>query len=243
MPIPDEGRAKVFIGYSHQDDVWLERLQVHLTPLERDGLIDRWDHTRIRAGSRWRDEIKSALDAAQVAVLLISADFMASDFIATGELPSLLAAAEKNGLVILPLIISPSKFQVTESLSRFQSVNPPPRPLIGLEKGKQEEILIKLKEDILSALQGPSSRDEGARPTSSHRVSNIPMPRNNYFTGREDILEALHAGFMSGRSTQALGGIGGVGKKQTALEYAYRYEPDYQFVLWGRQRVAGCFLS
>lgn len=52
MPISDEGRARVFIGHSPQDDLWLKRLQVHLKPLKRDGLIDPWDDTRIQAGSR-----------------------------------------------------------------------------------------------------------------------------------------------------------------------------------------------
>ncbi len=171
---------------------------------------------------------------AQVAVLLISADFMASDFIATDELPLLLAAAEQKGVVILPLIVSPSRFEKTGSLSCFQSVNPPSKPLIGLERAKQEEILVKLTEDILSALKGQSSGVRSTKPTSRRQVSNPPMSRNAYFTGREDILEALRAGFMSGQSTQALSGLGGVGKTQTALEYAYRYEDHYRFVLWAK---------
>ena len=186
MPSPDEGRTKVFISYSHKDDAWLKRLQVHLKPLERDGLIDRWDDTRIRAGSQWRNEIISALNTARVAVLLISADFMASDFIATDELPSLLASAEQKGVVILPLIVSPSRFEKTESLSCFQSVNSPSKPLIALEKVDQEQLLVKLTEDILSALQGPSSEGKRTNPPSRRQASSLPIPRNDYLTGSED---------------------------------------------------------
>ena len=44
-----------------EDKAWLERVRVHLTPLARDGKLDLWDDTRIRAGQRWREEIKAAL--------------------------------------------------------------------------------------------------------------------------------------------------------------------------------------
>jgi hypothetical protein len=69
-------RTKVFISYSHADKEWLDRLKRHLKPLVRDGL-DCWDDTRIQPGADWQQEIRHALDAAQVAVLVISADFFA----------------------------------------------------------------------------------------------------------------------------------------------------------------------
>jgi hypothetical protein len=88
-----------------------------------------------------------------VAVLLISADFIASDFIAEDELQPLLAAAEKNGVKILSLILSPSRYEKIESLSKYQSVNPPSKPLIGLPKVEQEAYLVKLSDDVLCAIE------------------------------------------------------------------------------------------
>jgi len=82
-------RARVFISYSHHDVKWLERLRVHLKPLIRKQVVDLWDDTRISPGMDWRREIDTALSAASVAVLLISADFLASDFIVDNELPVL----------------------------------------------------------------------------------------------------------------------------------------------------------
>jgi TIR domain len=145
-------RNKVFISYNHNDAEWLRRLRVHLKPLERDHGLEIWDDTKIKPGLQWTEEIAQALATAKVAVLLISADFLASDFIATDEIPSLLRAAEKEGAVILPVILSPSRFLRHASLNQFQAVNNPSRPLIELTKSEQEAILVKVSESIEDAL-------------------------------------------------------------------------------------------
>ena len=141
-------RTRIFVSYSHADAEWLKRLQVHLKPLERAGSIEWWDDTKILPGMVWRDEIEKALAAAQIGVLLVSADFVASDFIANHELPNLLAAAQDEGLTILSLIVGPSRFKRMPELSRFQAVNDPDRPFIGLSKAEQEADLLKLANRI-----------------------------------------------------------------------------------------------
>jgi hypothetical protein len=90
-------KTSVFVSYSHKDQKWLERLLTHLSPLQRNGSIDVWSDKDIRAGASWRKEITQALDKAAVAVLLISADFLASDFVMVEEVPRLLRSAESKG--------------------------------------------------------------------------------------------------------------------------------------------------
>lgn len=167
----ETNRKKVFISYSHKDGKWLERLRVHIKDLERRGLVEVWDDTKIQPGAEWRQEIDNALASASVAVLLVSADFIASNFIAENELPPLLAAAEKKGVVILPLIIGPSLFETIESLARFQSINSPSKPLIGLSKAKQEACLVKLSRTILGLV------DEPAKNPSWSQVADDAIPR------------------------------------------------------------------
>lgn len=147
------GRDRVFVSYSRKDQRWLHRLQVHLDPLERAGLISRWDDTLIKPGANWRDEIKAAVDSAKVAVLLISADFLASDFIRENELPPLLAAAEDQGAVILPVIVSPCRFLNEPGLSRFQAVNDPAKALVGMSRANREKILVRVTELVELALK------------------------------------------------------------------------------------------
>ena len=87
----------------------LKRLRVHLGLLERRN-IKIWTDKDIEPGMKWQDEIRDALSRTKVAVLMISTDFLSSDFITNQELPSLLAAAQSEGVAILPVIVKPSAF-------------------------------------------------------------------------------------------------------------------------------------
>lgn len=153
--VPGRGRRDgrgVFISYSHADEYWLERLKIHLRPLERDAEMEYWDDTKLRPGALWREEIQTALARARVAVLLVSADFLASDFIAYDELPPLLAAASTEGLVILPVVVSACRFTRTPTLSRFQSVNNPEQPLNSFSRAEAEAMLVKVTDSVDEAM-------------------------------------------------------------------------------------------
>jgi hypothetical protein len=143
-------RSKIFVSYSHDDERWLKRLRVHLKPLERMANIETWDDTQIEPGSMWRREIEQALDSAKVALLLVSANFLASDFVVENELPPLLAAAAEEGTVILPVIVGYSLFGDTE-LAQFQAVNAPTQPLDSLPTAEQEEVFVRVAQAIKGA--------------------------------------------------------------------------------------------
>jgi pimeloyl-ACP methyl ester carboxylesterase len=164
----DLRRTSVFVSYSHKDQRWLERLQIHLKPMVREGTIDLWDDTRIKAGDKWKEEIQKAIATSKVAVLLISADFLASDFIHDNELPPLLAAAEHDGAKIIPVIVSPSRFDETPTLSQFQAVNPSSKPLNGMTKKDQEKFWVKLANEIEAILKRDGARSVANCPSDDH---------------------------------------------------------------------------
>lgn len=116
-------------------------------------MIELWDDTRLLPGADWKNEIAEAMATTRVAVLLISADFLASRFIANDELPPLLARAETEGAVIMPVIVGPSRFDRTPSLSRFQAVNPPSSPLGQMGRPAAEAVLNRLAHAIEDALR------------------------------------------------------------------------------------------
>jgi TIR domain len=142
---------KVFVSYSHTDLEFLERLLIHLKPLEKQGLIDLWVDTKIQVGDLWKPQIETALSHAKVAVLLITADFLASDFIVENELPPLLSQAETNGTRIIPVILKPCRFTRDQNLSRFQAVNNPEKPVITLSIGEQELVYDRIAQIIEGA--------------------------------------------------------------------------------------------
>jgi tetratricopeptide (TPR) repeat protein/transcriptional regulator with XRE-family HTH domain len=89
----------------------------------------------------------------------------------------------------------------------------------------------------LCELFSKSARELGFVKAGEVPFWNIPYPRNPFFTGRETILTSLHTFLVSDKSAvltqpQAICGLGGVGKTQVALEYAYRYAHEYQAVFW-----------
>ena len=147
------GRS-VFVSYSHRDAEWLERVRVHLRPLERQGRVTLWDDTRIQPGSNWREQIRQALEGASAAILLISSHFLASDFCANEELPHLLTSAAGRGVRILPVIVSPCQLNATPLLAALQAVNPPTRTLIEMDRGEQERVLVMLANAVWHDVMG-----------------------------------------------------------------------------------------
>ncbi len=138
----------VFISYSHADLEFLQRLQIHLKPLEKNSIIDLWDDTKIAAGTKWKHQIEEALQRARIAILLISADFLASDFIVENELPPILKNAEEKGTTILPVVVKPSRFLRDRNLSQFQAINDPNKPIQVLPEAEQEKIYALVAERI-----------------------------------------------------------------------------------------------
>jgi hypothetical protein len=143
---------RIFVSYSHRDKDVLDRLLVHLRPLERDHLVDVWTDTRIEAGADWKREVDEALRHASVAILLVTADFLASDFIVENELPPLLEQAETHGTRILPVIVKPCRYVRDVRLSRLQALNDPQTPLLMLTAVEQEGVLDEVAEAVERAM-------------------------------------------------------------------------------------------
>ena len=151
-------RDGLFVSYSHRDRRWRDRLAVHLKPLERAGVFKRWDDTELEAGDVWADHIEQAIASARVAILLVSADFLASDFINARELPPLLEAAERDEARLMAIILSESLYADTPALAKFQSVNPPSDPVDRMKKADQESVFRQAAQAVARAFSPQPDR-------------------------------------------------------------------------------------
>jgi TIR domain len=96
---------KVFIAYSHIDKDLKSRLLGHLKPLERQGLISTWHDQEIRPGDEWDEEIADELDDADIILLLISVDFINSEYCADVELDRALELHANGDARVIPVIL------------------------------------------------------------------------------------------------------------------------------------------
>src|SRR5215218_1859001 len=99
---------RAFCSYSHRDEEFLKQLNVHLTVLKRRGLIDDWNDRKIGAGQEWREAIEENLKAADVVLLLVSDDFMASEFAYEEEMGRAIERDERGEALVIPIIVRPA---------------------------------------------------------------------------------------------------------------------------------------
>lgn len=124
--------VRVFISYSHKDDELRDRLRAHLSQLERDGLVEAWDDRAIPAGDQWADEIDQRLEQADVILLLVSADFIRSDYCYRKEMMRALErhAAKDDRAIVIPVILRACDWQ-SAPFAKLQALPRDGRPLTG----------------------------------------------------------------------------------------------------------------
>ena len=95
----------IFISYSHADEELRRQLDVHLAALRRQGVVDIWHDRKILAGEEFANEIDGALSTANIILLLVSADFINSDYCFSIEMTEALQRHERHEAVVIPVIL------------------------------------------------------------------------------------------------------------------------------------------
>lgn len=101
----------IFCCYAREDRVLMENLRKHLKPLQRRGFITIWSDMDINAGDAWEDEIKRHLDSANIILLLVSPDFMDSDYCYSTEMERALERHTKKEARVIPIIMRPTNWK------------------------------------------------------------------------------------------------------------------------------------
>ncbi len=229
----------VFISYSHLDEVWKDRLVRQLRVLALEGAYELWDDRKIAAGDAWKVEIETAMEGARAAVLLISADFLISDFIRGKEVPRLLQLRAANGLRVIPLIVHPCAWKDIEWLASIQCRPKDGRPLARMRKATVDQALADLASELRTLLRGPDSagppspmdrmgagRGAGGEGLPQLDIGRLPIPGPN-FVGRDSELARLDKAWEDPAThVLTLVAFGGVGKSALVARWMDRMAAD-----------------
>ena len=238
MDTPNQRRIRLFYSYAHDDEELRDELEEHLTLLKRQRIIDSWHDRRIVAGEERADAVNQNLEKADVILLLVSASFIGSDYCWNEEMTRAMDRHEAREAVVIPVIIR----DVNWNSSPFGKLQALPTDGKSVDTwSNRDSAWRNVSEGIERAIQRLTS-DSGSSANSQLQVADaqlptpfhINFPKNARFQGRETELAALNellqsSGTVGINSAKTAGvtGMGGIGKTQLAVEYAYRHRPDY----------------
>lgn len=151
-------KVKIFVSYSHKDQRYRDELVKHLYLLERKGLVSIWSEGRIAAGMEWSDEVRRAIDESDIAIVLISPDYLASEYVVDHELPALLDNARERGRVILPVMVRAAPWTTVPELAQYQFLNEPSKPLASARD--RDEALSRVAQKLYELVSEVSARSE-----------------------------------------------------------------------------------
>lgn len=148
MPKPQVTEPSVFVSYSRQDEAWKDRLVKHLRVSLDPEVIRVWDDTRIPAGSAWAEELQSAMRGAKLALLLISADYLASSYVREVEMPALLERSRKGELPVLPVLVRPCAWKTVDWIADRPILPAGDRALSGGTEASIDADLAEIAETV-----------------------------------------------------------------------------------------------
>ncbi len=147
----------IFISYSHKDEKWKDALQRQLQVLQLHADFKVWDDRQIEMGDGWLKEIESAIAVAKVAILLVSPDFLISEFVCRQEIPKFLARRSEDGLRVIPLVVEPCPWRAVGWLASMQGATKDNEPLARHRwdsyelKSELSDVALKVFDQLKSA--------------------------------------------------------------------------------------------
>jgi hypothetical protein len=141
--------AKLFISYSHQDERHRKLLEIHLASLLREGAIKIWHDLKIVPGEHWHLSIGDSLDSADCVLLLVTPDFLASDYCYSIEMKQALKMHREGRIIVIPVIVRPVDWQHTP-LGELQALPTGAKPVV--EWANRDRAWLNVTEGLRRAL-------------------------------------------------------------------------------------------
>ncbi|MEQ1745784.1 MAG: toll/interleukin-1 receptor domain-containing protein [Saprospiraceae bacterium] len=210
--------VEIFIAYSHNDLRHKDELKKFLSPLLNNGSARIWDDYDIEAGQNWEAEIKKRLYGADIILLLVSPDSLASEYFYGNEVKVSLERHDKGEAKVIPIILRPCAWKLTERLGTLEVLPEKGRPVTKYEL--QDEAFTHIAHEL----------DDVIREISNHRHQ--ASERENQYRGFEAVAHTADHLFHKGEWATA---------RTSYLEAIQLHQPGFSPSLdTMRQRIAEC---
>jgi TIR domain len=143
---------RVFYSYAHEDKALRDELEKYLMALKRQGLIEPWHDRDISAGKDWKHEIDTYLNRAQIILLLISKNFIHSDYCYGIELSRAIQRGKANEATIIPILLRPCDWEEL-SFSEYQVLPKNQQPISSRYWRNQDEAFREVAKGIREVVQ------------------------------------------------------------------------------------------
>jgi tetratricopeptide (TPR) repeat protein len=241
-------RKDFFISYTGKDSQWAQWIAFELEAAGYHTIIQAWD---IRPGSNFVAEMEEAATRALQTILVLSEAYLVSEYTFAEWATAFRSDPKGKQGKVLPVRIE--RYTIEGLLGSIGYID-----LVELDELQAREKLLKgVKRERAKpahvpfpAYRAPTGPLVGRPvfPGSLPPIWNVLYSHNPFFTGRDELLSQLHNQLHIGQVSalshpQAIIGLGGIGKTQIALEYAYRHRGDYQAVLWAQAETRDTLTS
>ncbi|MFB4204859.1 hypothetical protein KBTX_03206 [wastewater metagenome] len=201
--------VKLFFSYSHKDEELRNELETHLALLQRQGVISSWHDRRITAGGDIHGSVSNHLEDSWIVLLLVSANFLASDYCYEKEMTRALEKHEEGTAVVIPVILHPCDWH-SAPFGRLRATPTDGKPVSM--HANQHEALAIIARDVREAANGFDGDTESSpmlaqggvdadSRTSGPRSTNLRIKRQFDDHERDEFLEDTYeyiARFFSG---------------------------------------------
>jgi len=148
--VPEVPLIKIFYSYAHEDELLRNELEKHLSLLKRQGRIDEWYDHNISAGAEWVQEIDTHLNTASIILLLISPDFMSSEYCYSTEMKRALERHDARRARVIPIILRPVDW-LSAPFGKLLVLPPEGRPITSW--ANRDEAFLEVTRGIRQAIQ------------------------------------------------------------------------------------------
>lgn len=217
-------KINLFISYSHEDETYKEKLEKHLGLLKRNGIIETWNDRKIIAGEEWDKKIKEELENSHIILLLVSVDFLNSNYCYDVEIERAIEKHKKNEATVIPVIIRKCDWHETE-FGKIQALPKDGKAVKSFDD--EDEAFFSITEGIKQSIEKLKKNNE----VKNNEVKRTELPQKIFhkvkmecdtppnilhWVGRKNEISEINRDL---HKVVYISGIGGQGKSGLASHY------------------------